>query len=67
LTSIETRATMPVIRTRVLRSKRMARSIRRGVGMKGTGRMRVRSVVDMEKAMTRVVWPCRVVHCTVIS
>jgi hypothetical protein len=51
----------------VLRSKRMARSMRRGVGMKGTGMIKVRSVVGMEKAMTRVVWPCQEVHCAVDS
>jgi hypothetical protein len=58
---------MPVMRMRVLRSKRMARSMRRGVGMKGTGMIKVRSVVGMEKAMTRVVWPCQEVHCAVDS
>jgi hypothetical protein len=53
--SIEAWPTMPVMRTSVLMSRRMARRSRRGVGMKGTGRSMVRRVVGMERARARVV------------
>jgi hypothetical protein len=47
---------MLVMSTRVLRIRRMARRRRRGVGMKGTGRIMVRRMVGVVKARVRAVW-----------
>jgi hypothetical protein len=53
---MEIRAMMPEARTRALRTRRRMRRVRRGVGMKGTGRIMTRIVVRTESARVRVLW-----------
>lgn len=48
------RETTLAMSTRVPRRRRMARRKRRGVGMKGTGRRRVRRVVGMLRERARM-------------
>jgi hypothetical protein len=63
--SIEARATMLVMRTRVLRRRRMARRSRRGVGMNATGRIMMRSMSGMSKDRAMAVCLWYEVHCAV--
>lgn len=51
-----TRATVPVMRTRMPRMRRMSKRRRRGVGIKGTGRMKMKSAAKMLKDRVTMFW-----------
>jgi hypothetical protein len=63
---IEMRDARPVVRMRMPRRSRMVWRVRRGVGMKGMGRIVVREVVSVVMMSVRRAWVC-VEKCHLIA